>query len=121
MKNYKNESLDAMMKNILCIGSHSIYLIINIILITYHRDVIFSISLAYFNLAYLLEDNLTRSEELSICVLLVFNVIAVIMTLCKYKNATFGYEEDDGFDDIMEARLNHKQSSVFNNDSNFVL
>jgi hypothetical protein len=108
-----NEDLDiTLIKEICLITSLSIFLIITIVLITYFKDVIFSLTFSYFLIGYLIPSNTISKKELyAAIVILTFNVVAVILTIIKYGKSAFGYEGDRTVEEILAARAEHKKSS----------
>lgn len=103
-----------LVKQICTITSHSIILLINIVLIAYFKDVIFSICYCYFLFGYLTSQNEILNQELvSIVIILIFNIIGIFVTLLRYGKGAFGYEDDRQVQEILAARNEHKKSSWF--------
>jgi len=102
-----------MLQNTLSISTYTTQIIIALILITYYRDVIYSITLAYFLISYLTGSFLTNEEKISIYVIVTFSCISVCITILKFRMKTFGYEDESKINEILEARATHKKSSWF--------
>ncbi len=102
-----------LVRDILSISSNTIYVLITIILVTHFQDLVFSITLEYILIAYLLGDKLSHAQLISTIVLISFNALVILFTLCKYKSTAFGYEADTEMNEILEARLRHNNHHKF--------
>jgi hypothetical protein len=110
-----NDNIDIdLIKEICSITSHSILMFINFVLIAYFKDIIFSLTFSYFLLGYLCSKaEISKKEFVSVIVILVFNVVAILVTWFKYGKKSFGFEDDRTVDEILAARSEQKKSSWF--------
>ena len=86
--------------DILPIISNILYCSISIILITYFKDIFFSLFYILILLGYIFSVESSTEYYCSI-VLLVFSVLSILLTVYKYKNTAIGYANSDEISQIM--------------------
>lgn len=88
----------------------TIYCSLGVLLMTYRKDIIFAVLLEYLLAAYLCMGNEINSKELTAAILLIiFNFLAIILTVIKHGRTTFGYEEDTELNSyLIASKLNRK-------------
>jgi hypothetical protein len=110
----KGEANLEIVQQVCTITSHSIILLINLVLAAYFKDIIFSACYCYFLFGYLTSQNEIFNKELvSIVIILIFNLAAIFVTLLRYGKGAFGFEDDRQVQEILAARNEHKKSSWF--------
>lgn len=102
---YDNENSDSRktFTIIIKIGINVCQTILSVLFLTYYKDVFFSFTSAYIESAVFVHLN-TKFENENICllVMVVLIVVGILLMICRYKKATFGYENYDLGNELKE-------------------
>jgi len=97
--------------------SFTLQMIISLTLLAHAKDLIFSLCITYFIIAYFvserfLSDEKTKEEYVGAIVLLILNALTFTYSLFKYKLEAFGLIKDNDVDSVINNMICQKISSV---------
>lgn len=93
----------------LAIGANTIYSLTSVILLTYYKDILFSLVFIIIQVGYVSKSSqLTSSEIITSIVLLGFVFIGIVTSSFKNGKKAFGYEADDDVDILIEHKKKGK-------------
>jgi len=95
--------------SIVSIVANVLYCVTSTVLITYYKDVFFSLTYLVILIGYM-TTGLASAEFYSSLTLLIFISISILLTIIKYRNQAFGYANKEEISDIL---LHHEyQKSI---------
>lgn len=96
----------------LTIAANIIYCLTSLLLITYYKDVIFAMTFIVIEVGFLSKSALLEEGEvIAAIVVLSFIFISIVTAIFQFGKLTFGYEEDEDVDNLLEtSKLKHKIS-----------
>lgn len=90
---------------------------IAITLLAHAKDLVFSLCILYFIIAYFLSDRFliqkfSNQEKVATIVLLVINALTFAYSTYKYRLEAFGLIKDHDVEEVINKMISHKISSV---------
>jgi hypothetical protein len=106
-------------KQICAIVFNLIYCGIAVVLLSIHKDIIFSLALILIEVGYISNtEALALDEQITGMSIIAFIVVSVLFTLLKYKKAVFGYEDTEVLIKDLENDWKENMRNEYKNNKN---
>lgn len=104
-------------KIVVSVISFTLQMFISLTLLAHAKDLVFSLSITYFIVAYFLSDrflveNFSNQEYVASIVLVILDALTFAYSAYKYKLEAFGLIKDNDVEDVINKMISHKISSV---------
>ncbi len=110
---HSSDEISTGLKKGLSISANVIYCLTTVVLISYYKDIVFALTFLVIEVGYLAKSPiLDKDEVITAIVLLSFIFISVVTSIFRDGKLTFGYQEEETMDNLLEKQRKLERSNT---------